>query len=311
MPDLSCSYNTVSVSRSAYRGKTNMNPRILNSIRLFIILFSFLGSLSAQERPLITQSPEVLAPGKVSFQLGFDFLQDVKYPASGLRGDQTSIGVMGVYIGLGEIVEFEMNWTAYNFLSISQQTPTSLNLQLNSSGTSTSDVGDLVLSTKILMFSEGKKRPSIAFLPGVQLPNASKAKGIGLDSTQFYGSLLFGKHFGKLNLFSNVGLGILSNPIEAGVQSDVLLYGLAGIYPITSKISFATEVAGRWNSNQSSVPLGTESLSQARAGIQVQAWGLKWDVAGLAGLTENSPHSGIVFGITKDFQAFRKPPKKR
>lgn len=288
-----------------------MNARILNSIRFFIILPCLLGSLYAQERPLITQSPEVLEPGKVSFQVGFDFLQDVKYPASGLRGDQTSLGVMGIYVGLGEIVELEMNWTAYNILSISQRSPTSLNLQLNSSGTSTSDYGDLVLSTKILMFSEGKKRPSIAFLPGVQLPNASASKGIGLDSTQFYGSLLFGKHFGKLNLFSNVGLGILSNPIEAGVQNDVLLYGLAGIYPITSKISFATEVAGRWNTRQDGAPLGTESLSQVRAGIQVQALGLKWDVAGLAGLTEDSPRSGIVFGISMDFQAFRKPPKKR
>jgi hypothetical protein len=288
-----------------------MNARILNSIRFLLILLSFLGSLYGQERPLITQSPDVLEPGKVSFQFGFDFLQDVKYPASGLRGDQTSLGVMGIYIGLGEIVEFEMNWTAYNILSISQRTPTPLNLELNSSGTSTSDYGDLVLSTKILMFSEGKKRPSIAFLPGVQLPNASAAKGIGLDSTQFYGSLLFGKHLGKLNLFSNVGIGILSNPIEAGVQNDVLLYGLAGIYPITSKISFATEVAGRWNTRQDGAPLGTESLSQFRAGIQVQAVGLKWDIAGIAGLTENSPRSGIVIGVSKDFQAFRKPPKKR
>ena len=67
-----------------------MNARILNSIRFFIILSCLLGSLYAQERPLITQSPEVLEPGKVSLQFGFDFLQDVKYPASGLRGDQTS-----------------------------------------------------------------------------------------------------------------------------------------------------------------------------------------------------------------------------
>ena len=209
---------------------------------------------------------------------------------------------MGIYIGLGEIVEFEMNWTAYNILSISQRSPTSLNLQLNSSGTSTSDYGDLVLSTKILMFSEGKKRPSIAFLPGVQFPNASASKGIGLDSTQFYGSLLFGKHFGKLNLFSNVGLGILSNPIEAGVQNDVLLYGLAGIYPITSKISFAAEVAGRWNTRQDGAPLGDREPLSGSGGNPGSGFGLKMGLAGLAGLTENSPRSGIVFGISRIFR---------
>ena len=288
-----------------------MIARLLSALCKFIIFSCFLGNVFAQERPLITQVPEVYEPGKVSLQIGFDFLQDAKYPASGLRGDQTSLGVLGIYMGLGEIVEFQMNWTAYNILSITERTPTPLNLQLNSSGTATSDFGNLVFSTKILMVSEGKRRPSIAFRPSVQLPNASAAKGLGLDSTQFYGSLLLGKHLGKLHLFSNVGLGILSNPIEAGVQNDVLLYGLAGIYPLTSKINFSTEVVGRWNTRQGHIPLGTESLSEFRAGIQIQAVGLRWDIAGTAGIAENSPRSGIIFGISKEFQAFRRPQRRR
>src|SRR6188768_3618377 len=61
----------------------------------------------AQQRPLLTQDATIHPPGQVSFQIGFDFLQDAKYPLAGLRGDLTSLGVMGVYIGLGEIVEFQ------------------------------------------------------------------------------------------------------------------------------------------------------------------------------------------------------------
>src|SRR6185503_6727732 len=60
----------------------------------------------AQQRPLETQEPTILPPGTVSLQFGFDFLQDAKYPLSGLRGDLTSLGVIGLYTGLGEIVEF-------------------------------------------------------------------------------------------------------------------------------------------------------------------------------------------------------------
>src|SRR5262245_35822230 len=86
----------------------------------------------AQQRPLETQEPAILPPGTVSVQFGFDFLQDAKYPLSGLRGDLTSLGVIGLYTGLGEIVEFQMQGTVYNSLSINQRYPTPLDLTLNS-----------------------------------------------------------------------------------------------------------------------------------------------------------------------------------
>jgi|KBSSwiStaDraftv2_1062776.scaffolds.fasta_scaffold545496_2 hypothetical protein len=262
----------------------------------------------AQQRPLLTQDATIHPPGQVSFQIGFDFLQDAKYPLAGLRGDLTSLGVMGVYIGLGEIVEFQLQGTTYNFLSINQRSATPLNLQLNAAGTATSDFGDLVLSTKILLLSEDGPRPSLAFLPSVQLPNASAAKGLGLDSTQFYASLIGGKHWGRLNAFANLGLGILSNPVTPGVQNDVLVYGVGGIYPLSQAISLASEVNGRWSTH--TAILGTESLSQLRLGLQIRGGGLRWDIAGIAGLASNSPHSGVTFGVSKEFQAFHlKPPK--
>jgi hypothetical protein len=264
----------------------------------------------AQQRPLETQEPKILPPGTVSFQFGFDFLQDAKYPLSGLRGDLTSLGVIGLYTGLGEIVEFQMQGTVYNSLSINQRSATPLNLTLNSGGTATSDFGDLSLSTKILLVSEKKHFPALAFRPTVQLPNASAAKGLGLDSTQFYGTILAGKHFGKLNAFANAGLGILSNPVEAGVQNDVLVYGLGGIYPIWPAVNVASEVYGRWSTRESGAPLGTESQSLFRLGVQISGLGFRWDIGGVAGLAEKSPHSGITFGVTKEFRAFRVGGKK-
>ena len=249
-------------------------PRILNSIRFFIILFCLLGSLSAQERPLITQSPEVLEPGKVSLQFGFDFLQDVKYPASGLRGDQTSIGVMGIYIGLGEIVEFEMNWTAYNFLSISERTPTPLNLQLNSSGTSTSDYGDLVLSTKILMFSEGKKRPSIAFLPGVQLPNASASKREWVWIAHSFTDPFCSESILESSIcFPMSALEYSQTRSKPEFKMTCCYTVWRESTPSRRKLVLPPKWPGAGIPARDSVPLGTESLSQARAGIQVQAVG--------------------------------------
>ena len=267
-------------------------------------------SLLAQQRPLQTQEPAILPPGTVSLQVGFVFFQDAKYPVSGLRGDLTSLGVIGIYTSLGELAEFQMQGTVHNFLSITERSPTSLNLDLNSSGTATSDFGDLMLSTKILTLREKSRFPALSFRISVQLPNASAARGLGLDSTQFYNNVLLGKHFGKLNVFGNVGLGILSNPVEAGVQNDVMLYGLGGLYPITSAITLASEVHGHWSTRESGAPLGTESQSQFRLGVQINGLGFRWDIAGMAGLAEMSPRSGIVFGVTKEIKGLRLGGKK-
>src|SRR3989442_10918014 len=263
-----------------------MNPRNIRfevRIRKSSILWLALASLNlgpansfAQQRPLQTQDPKIISSGDLSLELGFDFLQNVQYPQSGLRGDLTSLDFIGINLGLGEIVEFQIQGTAHNFLSIDQRIATPITPTLNSSGTGTSDFGDIIFSTKILMVPEGKRLPSLAFRPSVQLPNATTARGLGLNSTQFFGTLILGKHVGKLNTFANLGLGILSNPIQAGVQNDVLVYGLAGIYPVTKNVKVATEIFGRWSTRQGTAPLGTESLSQFRLGMQINGAGFRW-----------------------------------
>lgn len=262
--------------------------------------------MAAQQRPLQTEDPTILKAGRASLEFGFDFLQDAKFPVSGLRGDQTGLGVMGLHISLAGVAEVQMDWTAHNLLSVTEATPAPVRPHLSSGGTATSDYGDLFLSTKIRMLQESDLKPSFGFFTSVQVPNASTAKGLGLNATQYRGGILVGKHFGELHVFGNLGLGILANPVLAGAQNDVMLYGLAGIYPLTSKVNLAGEVFGHRNSRHQA-PLGTESLSQFRMGLQVHAGGLRWDVAAVAGLAHHSPGSGIVFGLTKQFDSFLSP----
>ncbi len=284
-------------------------PAVIVSVLLWVSLTLALPETAfGQQRPLLTQDPKLVEPGNVSLQFGFDFLQNATFPASGLKGDLTSLGVTGLYIGLGERAEFQMEWTIFHSLSINERSATPLDLQLNLGGTATSDFGDVVLSTKILLVPEEHKRPSLAFRPSVQLPNSSAAKGLGLDSTQFFGTLLAGKHLGRLNTFGNLGLGILSNPVQAGVQNDVLIYGVGGIFPLSPKFNLASEVFGRWSTRN--IPLlGTESLSQFRLGLQIFGLGFRWDLAGIAGLAHNSPRSGITFGVSRELKAFRPKPR--
>ena len=111
----------------------------------------------------------------------------------------------------------------------------------------------------------------------------------------------FGRHAGKtsrVNVFGNLGLAILTAPIERFTQNDVLLYGLAGIFRVNEHINIVSEVNGRANTRSGGAPLGTESLSQFRIGTQIKASNLRFDTAAAFGLTKFSPRTGVTFGVT-------------
>ncbi|MDQ3258265.1 MAG: hypothetical protein M3R15_31000, partial [Acidobacteriota bacterium] len=67
--------------------------------RTLLIMFGCAGMAHAQQRPLITEDVDVLPPGSLRIEAGVDFLQGAKFPASGLTGDLTRVGVIGVNIG--------------------------------------------------------------------------------------------------------------------------------------------------------------------------------------------------------------------
>lgn len=270
---------------------------------LFLLLL-FAWSASAQQRPLLTEDVDIIPPGTLRIEAGIDFVQNAKFPLSGLTGDLTRVGVIGINVGLSPNVEFQIDGVVQNVLSINSVTvPSPIPLDLGSGTGSTNDTGDFTLSTKIKLRNETRYGPSLGFRFGVQLPNSNESRGIGLNQINAYGTVLIGKKFGRngrINTFGNLGLGILTAPLERFTQNDVLLYGIASIIRITKNISFAGEINGRASTRRGTAPLGTESLSEARLGMQIKAAGLRFDFAGIAGLTDFSPRSGITFGVTYD-----------
>jgi hypothetical protein len=274
---------------------------------VLIVLSLMLGvaaPVSAQQRPLLTEDVEIIPPGKVRLQFGFEFLQRQLFPLSGLRGDFSRIGVVGLSFGLSPNVQVEVRGTIQNYLSIDRMGPSAIPLRLPVSN-STNDIGDFSLFTKVLLHRETRRMPAVGMRFGIELPNSDQSRGIGTNQTNYFGTLLLGKHVGRLNLFGHLGLGILSVPLERFAQNDVLLYGLAGIYPVNDRLNLVGEVSGRADTRKGAAPLGTESQGQARFGIQLLVGGMRWDVAGIRGLTDFSPRSGVVFGMTYDFPGLR------
>jgi hypothetical protein len=285
---------------------------IARAIFVLALTLSFGVAARAQQRPLITEDVDVLQPGSLRIEAGIDFMQNAQFPASGLTGDLTRVGVIGFHVGLSPNVEFSIEGVAQNFLSINTRRPGAIALGIAPGANSTNDTGDFRLSTKIKLRNETRRGPSLGFKFGMELPNSNETRGIGVNQTNAFGIILVGKKFGRdgrINTFGNLGLGIYTAPTQLFTQNDMLLYGLAGIVRINKSVNIAAEVNGRANTRSGSAPLGTESLSEFRMGVQVKAAGLRFDAAGIKGLTGFSPRTGITFGVTYDTPTVFAPVK--
>jgi hypothetical protein len=266
----------------------------------------------AQQRPFITEDVDIIPPGSLRIEAGVDFVQKARFPVSALNGDLTRVGVLGITIGLAPNVEVQVEGVAQNFLSINSRGASTIPLNLAAGANSTHDTGDFTLWTKIKLRNETAHLPSLGFRFGVQLPNSNQASGIGLNQTNAYGQILFGKKFGqnaRVNTFGNLGIGILTVPNQTFSQNDVITYGFAGIVRLDKQFSLAGEVNGRANTRPGTGPLGTESQSEARLGMQIRASGLRFDFAGIKGLSKYSPRSGVTIGVTYDTPSIFTPAK--
>ncbi len=281
-----------------------ISSQVLLLAALAMLLIS--SSAVAQQRPLVTEDVEIVKPGSVRFEFGFDFSQDKNFTLSGLNGDLTRFGVVSATFGLAPNVEFETGGVIQNFLSINHPYRASaVPLQLSQSTNSTHDAGDFYLATKIKLRPETKRLPGVGFRFGAELPNSNQSRGIGVNQINFFATTLVGKNFGKrVRVVGNLGLGILTAPIDRFTQNDVLLYGLGISYLYNDRLTLVGEVNGRYNT-RSQAPLGTESDGSARLGARIRAAGLIWDIAGIKGIHNNSAKSGISFGVSYEASLFQ------
>jgi hypothetical protein len=281
-------------------------------VYILALLMCSVITATAQQRPLITEDVDIIPPGSIRIEAGIDFMQGAKYTVSGIRGDLTRVGVVGVSFGMSPNVEFQIEGVAQNYVSINSRGPSAIPLDLAPGANSTNDIGDFTLAAKFKLRNETRRGPSLGFRFGVELPNSNEARGIGLNQTNAFGSILIGKKFGhdgRFNTFGNLGIAILTAPTELFTQNDLLTYGVAGIFRVNQRFSIAGEVNGRTNTRPGNGPPGTESQAEARLGMQVRASGLRFDFAGIKGLTNFSPNSGFTIGVTYDTPSVFAPVK--
>ena len=216
--------------------------RIVLSACLALLLAA---PLSAQQRPLVTEDPETVGSGLVLFEAGFDHQREAVYPVSGLTGNLLRLPTLGVSFGISSIAELQIDGGLYNRLSITDRVDAPLSSMLDIDGDQTTSIEDIVIGTKIRLLSENAGRPSVGVRLATKLPNASNESGLGLDTTDFYASLLIGKTVQSIRVVGNAGLGILGDPTRGDRQNDVLTYGLSLARAVRQGLEVVGEVNGR------------------------------------------------------------------
>jgi hypothetical protein len=270
-------------------------------------LLGFTSPAWAQQRPLITEDPETIGSGNVLLEGGFDIAHDVFYPVSGLEGDLLRLPTLGVSFGLSSIAELQIDGGLYNRLSISSRRAAPLSGMLDVTGDSTSDVEDVVVATKIRVLSETPGRPAIGIRFATKLPNASNESGLGLDTTDFYATALFGKTVQSIRVVGNAGLGILGDPTRGDRQNDVLQYGFSVARAVQQGLEVVGEINGRANTRGGDAPPGTDSRATIRLGGRFTRSTVRIDAGVLLGMTSRDPGFGFTAGATWVFKGYTIP----
>jgi hypothetical protein len=260
----------------------------------------------AQQRPLLTEDPEVLGAGNLLIEAGIEGAHEEHYTVSGLEGNLWRLPTVGISIGISSIAEIQIDGGLFNRLSITRRNTAPLSDLVDVPGNHSNDVEDIVIGAKIRLLRERPARPALGFRFATRLPNATNESGLGLDTTDFYASLLGAKTIQSVRVVGNMGMGILGDPVNGHQQSDVFTYGASVARALTNQWELVSELNGRVSVRETTIP-GTETRGRLSFGTRYTRGAGRIDAGMFFGLTSVDPTVGFTAGFTYVFHAFDVP----
>ncbi|MGH7491475.1 MAG: hypothetical protein ACREOO_03665 [bacterium] len=245
----------------------------------------------------LTTNPLWLVPARTAqFGLGFDIHAQWQAPISGLQGTLYRLAIVRAEVGIASNVVLQIRGPVRQILAIDETSSQPLP-GMPASGT-TSDAGDFSVATIMRLYENRSKTAALGFHVETRLPNSTQRKGIGTNTTDIFMSVLASGKWRNGMIFGDLGMGILTAPLEVNVQNDVLLYGLGTILIVREQLRLFGEING-YLTTRNIIPVGTEARGMARAGLawQCSSWGVETSVQ--HGLTRNEGKWGGSVGVTR------------
>jgi len=269
-----------------------------------MLAFSVAAPTSAQQRPLATHDPEVIGPGQILAEAGFDYGRDQLFPASGLKGNLLRAPLFGVTVGLGSIVDIQVSGGLYDKLSITSRQPAAFADLVTAEGNTTTDTEDFVVATRVRLVEEDEGRPAVGLRVATRVPFSGLESGLGLGTMDFHATALIGKTIGSLRVVGNLGLAVLGSPDATRSSNTALTYGASVARAMNDTVEVVGELNGRASLRSDDPPPGTEDRSLLKLGARYTRGALRFDAGIMLGLTTRDPSFGVTGGITYALKAF-------
>ena len=265
------------------------------------------GPVFAQQRPLLAADPETIGDGLILLEAGIDHAWDETFTVSGLKGNVLRGPLLGLSFGMGSNTEIQIDGVSYSRLHVADRFDAPLSNMLDLSGDTTRSFDDVVVGAKVKLVSEGARMPAIALRFATRLPNASNESGLGLDTIDFFQSVLVGKTMQSVRVVGNGGLGILSDPTRGDRQNDVLTYGFSLARAFAEGAEIVGEINGRASTRSGVPPPGTESRATMTFGLRYTRGTVRFDGGLVTGFTSRDPRVGLTGGLTWVFESPLRP----
>ncbi len=244
------------------------------------------------QRPFLTLLPWSLDRGEWEVATGLvrrEGAQPPFFPGDrDLRRDEWRLGLVDVTLGLGGGGEARLQFGLQRFEE--------------DAGLKKSGVEDARISfTYQLPFpsrlpSRSSKGPTSALSFAVKLPDAPNDQRLGTDEADIFLMGAMGQARARWGWAGNLGLGILGNPLDAGVQDDVLILGAAGWWA-PGKLSAPGSLVVLAEVSGAAASRFGNDVRTARAGVRLGTR-FPFDLSLRKGLTSESEDWGAEIGWT-------------
>jgi hypothetical protein len=235
-------------------------------------------------------------------EMGLDHAWDQTFPVSGLEGHFLRGPLLGLSTAVGPAAELQIDGMSLSRLHINRRFDAPLAASVESQGDSTFSVDDFVIGAKVRLVSETARRPAFGLRFATRLPNAGNEKGIGLDTIDFFQSILVGKSIASTRIVGNLGLGILSDPTRGDRQNDVLTYGFSIVQDIRN-VAIVLDAGGWISTRAGTPPPGTDTRGTVTVGVRYTRGPVRFDSGVYRALTTEDHRVGATGGLTWTFKS--------
>jgi hypothetical protein len=245
----------------------------------------------AQTRPLQTEEATTGAAGGFLLDTGLDFIKDEPNFITGKPRDRYDGPLLRVVYSPSNNVEMDLEWVSR------------ISTPHDPDFGSVSDAGDVTMRTKLRVYDGGDRLPTFAVRFWVTWAETRYEQALGPNTLRSAAQGLVTIPVDRVRFHVNAGFGLDDDAQKLHLQSDFLVYGLAGEWRAQEHLALLAELAGRTGSGHP----GTDKHSELRAGVRVGGPKLTADAALRRGLGDADGKLGFTVGLSVALR--RSPPK--